>query len=289
MTEDDTSRRTSTDTTTDDAETNAAASLSTYKINGSLADTNGIGVIGNSTATSSVTYGVLGMGDSPSVQGVVGTAIEGSLPSVPTSFPAGVWGVTDRSSTEGDVSAAYGVYGEATAESGVAYGVYSAGDSYTTGDHTVDGTVSAGKVGLSASLRSTAVSVPSDSETRVPFDHAIRDDFGGLDTDGTVGEYTIQKNGDYHVETAVNWADPLSGGTDHHLRVKVDGVLKAARIQTLPGGTSESAFIQEHVGKTLYGLSAGQKLVVTVTHNEGSDRGIVTGEARTYLTIDKVG
>lgn len=289
MTEDDTSRTTTTDSSTDDVETNATADLSTYKIKGERPDTNGIGVIGNTTATSSVTYGVLGMGDSPSTQAVFGAATANSLPSIPTGFPAGIWGYTDRSGAESAVEAAYGVYGEAAASNGRSFGVYSAGDSHSTGDHSVDGSISAGKVGLSAYLNSTNVSVASGSKTRVPFDQAVRDDFGGLDTSGTVGEYTIQEDGDYHIETAVNYAESLTGQTDYYLYVDVDGTTKAAQYPTVPGGTGEWAYVHQNVGKTLFGLTAGEKLVVAVMQNEGTSKELSNGLSRTYLTLHKVG
>lgn len=165
------------------------------------------GVRGQATAGSGVTYGIWGSGDSPSSQGVVGSATSGQVPDIIGSYPAGIWGYTDRSGAETGVIAAYGVYGNASAPSGAAhgvagasgspdgYGVLSLDDSKTHGTHTVD-RLSQQFVGASVETTSTQTIDPNGSET-VQFDSEEFDPDNEFDT-GT-HEFSPNVDGIYHV------------------------------------------------------------------------------------------
>jgi len=169
------------------------------------------GVHGQAAAGSGVTYGVLGSGGSPSSQGVVGVTTTGQLPDLFPTYPAGVWGHTDRSGAEADVSVAYGVRGYASAQSGAAhgvtgatastdgYGVLSLDDSKTQGTHEVD-RLSQQFVGASVEISSTQTIDPNEFET-VRFDSENFD--RGNEFDTTNHEFSPGMDGIYHANV---WA-----------------------------------------------------------------------------------
>lgn len=292
-------RATAIETADDPDDLAATAQSSTYKVSGETPQTSATGVIGRTTATSSITYGVLGEGRSPSVQGVVGAA-SSSTPNLGIGgVPTGVWGFTDKSSADTGVTTAYGVYAQASASTGVAHGVYgissassgysvfAAGDSKTTGVAEM-GTQSVDKVGLDAYL-TTDQTVQELTFPNVQFDTVDRDDFGGLDT--STGTYTVGADGDYHVSTAIRWKTDLSGGVEHNVYIDAGGTVEARLDQEVPGATSESAKIHDHLSKTVYDLSEGDtiEIQVYIDNLDGSDEVIKAGKKYTYLTIDKVG
>ncbi len=139
MSDNDSPERDSGSGSTNDAEPAQVSPSSDYKVRGKKTAVDGTGVQGHNTATSGAlhgvegvtessentaagllgaatastgqAYGVTGIAEAPSAQGVVGAAAD----SVPTlgfgGSPTGVWGYTDRSSDDIDVSAGDGVYG----------------------------------------------------------------------------------------------------------------------------------------------------------------------------------
>jgi hypothetical protein len=286
-----------------------ATQSSTYKILGELADTEASGVVGNATATSTVTYGVLGKGASPSTQGVVGAATSAVVPDIAIGYPAGMWGYTDRdSSTSEDVEEAYGVYGEARSTSGKShgvygnttssngYGVFSDGDSKTSGDHeitgsqtvgnnhTVTGSQSIGKVGMEAEMSTNAQSIDSGDQPTIKFDTAVVDHFNQFDSANY--EYVVPEDGHYHVVAAVHWRN-IPGQSRHDVDIKVGNFSQVDRIQTVPGSSSEYATITDETTKTLYGLSQDDRISVSVFQDSGSPVDVTDGGS--YFIVNKIG
>lgn len=146
------------------------------------------GVRGVGTATSGGIYGVLGLTDSPSGMGLVGAASDTAPLISLRGAPAGVWGHTDKSGVDANVDFGTGVFGEAAASSGEAYGVtgstnsadgyavFALGDSKTDGNHEVTGTlVGSGLVGTA--------NIASEVVTNSKIDSGTTIDRGKLDTD----------------------------------------------------------------------------------------------------------
>lgn len=146
------------------------------------------GVRGVGTATSGGVYGVLGLTDSPSGIGLVGAASDTAPLISLVGAPAGVWGHTDKSSADANVDFGTGVFGEAAASSGEAYGVtgstnsadgyavFALGDSRTDGNHEVTGTL------VGSDLVGTA-NIASGVVTNSKIDAGTTIDRGKIDTD----------------------------------------------------------------------------------------------------------
>lgn len=282
------------------------------KVVGEIGDTDATGVVGHATAGSSITYGVLGQGDSPSTQGVVGTT--GSLPNIPTGFPAGVWAHTARSSADAGVTEGYGIYAESTAGSGETYGlygivkspqgygVYSDGNSHTKGNHevtrdvsvggdlsvggnqTVIGSVSVGDLGASAHL-SANVDIPDDTATTVPFDVETADDRYEFDT--STHTFTASRAGHYRVDVAVGWAEGFSDGDYHQVWIEQNGSVVAATTEN--HSTSDVIVPSTGLSKLVRGVSAGDTIEGVVKQVSGSTKSVVNSASRTYLDVVQVG
>lgn len=181
----------------------------------------GTGVRGTTTASSGLVFGVHGSGTSPSAYGVLGTVVSGIFPFFQSGKPMGVRGYTDRSGAQNGVEAGYGVFGSVVATSGEAYGVYgftnssdgygvySDGDSKTTGKHRIDGRLDRGTVGASVGLDNEQ-SVPGSDETRVAYDKIEFDD-GAWDS--TNNEYVVPMDGTYRLDAHVSFDDSFSENT----------------------------------------------------------------------------
>jgi hypothetical protein len=214
----------------------------------------------NAKATSaSGTYGVKGISNSAANS---------------STHPAGVYGETTTSNGE-----AYGLYGTTAATSG--YAVYASGDSKTDGNHEVTGSVSAGNVGASAYL-STDQSIPDSTLTAIEYDQTEADHFGGFNT--STGEYTVQEDGDYHVDFAIKWSSILSDVTvDYSLVTSLNGIEFIERI-------TETSNHGRCFSKTVFSLTSGDTITAQVLQFSGGSRD-VDGNNRgdTYMTIHKVG
>lgn len=135
------------------------------KVVGEIDTDEGIGVRGKTTGDG-ITHAVEGEATSVNGRGVMGFVTSRDYEHDPFTFAAtGVTGVTDRSGDDDGIDEGIAVGGLATAESGLAYGVaglcesddgigvlgnntgsgygvYSIGDSFTWGDHEIDGELS---------------------------------------------------------------------------------------------------------------------------------------------------
>lgn len=140
----------------------------------------GVGVYGNTSATSGPTWGVYGKSSSSGGTGVYGTApwygVHGKADGV-LGVGYGVYGETDAVN-------GYGVYGESTATSGATWGVY--GTSSSSGGKGVSGIAPLyGVYGKSSGVLGVGYGIYGETDA--------------------VGGYGVYSNGDAHVEGTLTW------------------------------------------------------------------------------------
>lgn len=150
----------------------------------------------------------------------------------------------------------------------------------------VAGAVNIRDVGVSAHLGGMVPVETSTTET-VVFDVVRADDRGEYDP--FTGVFTCASDGDYRVTTALEWDGRMPGGTDHVVNILLGGSPVARRYNEVAGPSTESAYVTEHLSKTLYGCSAGDEISIEVFHNSGTTESLFSGRANSYLTIDRVG
>lgn len=314
--------RTSTDSTTTASVTSPG---SNYKIRGEVASDQGTGVVGQATAGSTTTYGVYGetTSNDKDAAGVLGHATNSSGTGI------GVHGKTsgddgfdalgmfadatnvngraleaDARGGNGDAISAYAdvdfyfpVYAShegaggrsnavfATTASADAAAVHAEGSG--GGALEALGHVNVTKHGCEAYLSTDQTISSGGSYTTVTFDSAPVDHFGGFDT--STGEYTVQKAGDYRVDTMVDYQNKVPGGTQYNIQIDKNDLSVAKRIETLGGTSSSDGYIQPSVSKTLFDLQQGDTITVQVYHTAGSDKLLDDKRETTYVTITKVG
>lgn len=295
--------------------TTTSHTSSVWKVLGELADAGATGVLGHNSATSGAGSGVEGVTDSSGTDsaGVRGEATAGSGSTYgvagynnSTDFSAAVYGAVTASS---NASATNGVYGYDPTENGAGvygftdgpgktygvyahtqsadgYALYADGDSKTEGNHEITGDQTVGTLGASVYL-STSQTIPDDGRNTVEFDGTVVDDRNEWNNSGNY-VFTCATDGDYHVSTSVEWQGNFPAGTEHNVYVRVNSSDKARRTQSVDNDTY-SGILDEHVCKTLRGLSAGDEIEVQVSQTSGGSEDLGTGEAETYLTVDKIG
>ncbi|MFC6953985.1 hypothetical protein ACFQGB_14025 [Halorubellus litoreus] len=270
---------------------------------------NATGVKGHATASSGQTYGVEGETDSGDGAGVAGklTTDSFSYPDL-SENPSGVLGVTDRSTDDSTVFGPTGVLGLATASSGArvgvigrttspggvgilgvtqdngGIGVYSAGNSVTGGDHIVNGTVA--RKSTSIAYASSDQSIPFGVETTVAFDSVDKDDFTTFDTENN--EFVVPELGEYRVDFAVKWAEPLESGTEHEviIRSSVAKDITFTRKTPTNGGSS----VVHDTGSTVIPhLTAGDTISIVVRHDASSSVDLAGGRASTHVSFTHLG
>lgn len=279
------------------------------------------GVHGEATATSGRTYGVDGYTESgdPQAAGVRGSSIartygvdgrvyddEAALPRLGTLESAGVIGRTDKSSGWGVVgwsSNDIGVLGRSDdpnspgiwgVNGGGGDAIYANGAATVDGDHSVTGNASVtgsqsvGTVGLSVyrNFNQTVANRTSEIVLFNRFRHG-RDDFGGYDTN--TGKYTVQEDGDYHVDVGIKWKDNFTDGAlvQHQLEIN-DSRTGGIQIDRNLGGADDLAI---SFSKTLFGLVVGDTVHVNAWFSDSISSNDIFGHADgiTYMTIHKVG
>lgn len=127
-------------------------------------------------------------------------------------------------------------------------------------------------------------SIPNDVLTQVRFDEVNLDDAGGHDA--STGVYTIQRDGDYHVDVNIEWIALFDEDVIKH-SLEVNGVPTQGLFTTSKvTGVPSKAF-----SKTIFGLTRGDTIGVKVRHNAGTSVKIdgSTGLTQTFMTINKVG
>jgi hypothetical protein len=192
---------------------------------------------------------------------------------------AGVYGLAEKGSGQ-----TYGVHGVTFSNESSAAGVRAVG----TGDAaavSAEGHVDVSKVGVAAYLSSDQT-VADSTPTTVAFDtiENNRDDFGGFDT--STGVYTVQQDGDYHVDFQVRWASLFNSDTVVRYRLFINGSYSNgidAETYT-PDGSPTRSF-----SKALLGLSKGDELSIEVSQYSGSSKDIEGSDARTQVSIHRIG
>jgi hypothetical protein len=249
------------------------------KTNGSAA---AAAVFGTNTAASGQAWGV--RGDTASTGdnafGVRGEALDGS------GAAKGVAGFT-----YGEDDGAAGVYGKSRGTSGFVHGVKGETDSpagyglYTPDDARVGGSIDIRNVGVSAYL-STNQTIDSGPTTTVEFDETIADHFDGLDT--PTGVYTIPEAGDYHVSFTVNWVDSFDADVEITYDLSVGDATSFQGIELDTTTTRKNQEVTQTASRTLFDLTPGDPLGLSVSQDSGSQKTIDSGR-KTYLTVHKVG
>jgi len=300
-----------------------ATSSVPYKILGRIAEANGIGVRGESTATTGTGIGVKGLteavgnaSESPKgVQGVVPGNASGpsygvhgvnrgsgnndfdSLPvgvrgeATATTGPSrGVVGVVDTDDGRGR-----GVYGYATNNSGAADGLYGRADGnghgvVADGDAQVFGSLDVSQTGASV-YRSSGQNI-TESRTKIEYDTEVADDRGEYN-DSNNYWFIPQDTGDYRVEAQIRWDKAPPEGAEVELEVRVEDfkgtVTTRARTVDYIGSMSSSTPTLRVI-KTLKGLAFSDTVWITARHDDsGNTHNIQGGLADTYLTVTKVG
>lgn len=268
-----------------------------YKVLGKLSDVDGIGVVGNNTASNGSGTGVKGIAEAENGVGVEGIA-QGYPGVETTNPPAGVLGKSTNSSgrtrgVEGRVDSedGAGVFARATDSSGSADGlvaeVNGTGNAVVArGDVQVEGSQTVFNVGASAYLDSS-VSIGS-SLKRVPFDLTNFNDNQWYSTSNN--EFTVAKFGDYRLHAQIRWDTVPSAGNELELVIEREDS---------QGTTKELArnvkFVESSTGGGLtMDLSRtvilGKDIKVYAKARAGSGtHNLKIGEANTYLTVVKVG
>lgn len=265
------------------------------------------GVTGEATGTSGMTFGVDGSTSSSdtdaagvrgqtgdSNNGVVGEAYdnEGDLNSLASFESAGVFGRTDK--PDGWAVVAWSNNGDAVfartddVNSYALYGFNSETDGYALwadGNARVDGHQDVDSIGVSAWLGSN-FTVPDSTDTTVPFDNTVRDDFGGFDT--TTGVYEVQQAGDYHVDFLIDWSSTFGSGDSISYNLEINGsVASGFAADTDVTGSTDPA---RGFSKAIFDLIQGDTIEVRIFQDSGAGMDIFGGGSQeTYLTIHKIG
>lgn len=321
------------------------------KVIGKLGDDQGIGVRGEATASSTVTYGVEGISQSWDVDaaGVRASASNGAKGLIAeadgnrgievsvtnddaiyaetddsaavfgynTATSGRAWGVRgDTMSTDingygvrgealaggsskgvagltyGEDDGAAGVYGKSRGTSGFVHGVKGETDSsdgyglYTPDDASVEGSMSVGKVGISAYLDGDQT-IDHSTLTRVVFNNMVVDHFNGMDT--STGIYTIPEAGHYHVSFTINWSDKFDSGVPVTHRLEINDTPLAQGLNSVQRTAGNSRDPERNYSRTVFDLSSGDTVQVVVNQESGSSKDIFGSNQETYLTIHKVG
>ncbi|MFC6953984.1 hypothetical protein [Halorubellus litoreus] len=268
------------------------------------------GVKGHATGSSGETHGVEGEVDSYEGSGVVGAATKDgfSYPDL-TGTPIGVFGVSDWSGDDSNVSSGVGMFGWASASTGATVGmvgrsdspdgvgvrgidgqgdgfaVESLGDSLTTGSHTVQGPVS--RECTTVVYLSSDQTVPDGSETRIQFDTTAKDEFSAWDANNY--QYVVPFAGDYRVDLALKYTLALPADSRHntYLRSKSNGT-KLSLIRDTPSNGG-NMFVHDTGSALLPDLSKGETLYLSVNQKSGSQADIQAGQDTSFLSITHVG
>lgn len=263
-----------------------------YKVLGRLPDVNGIGVVGNSTASSGNGIGVKGIAESsPAIEG-------GSGP------PVGVVGETTSQSgrtygVEGKVPSNSGaaVIGRATNTNGFADGVVgiangngdgivSEGDASLRGDTYVGGSLEVTQV-LMTSYQAASQSI-GNSLTKVQYTNVL-DDFSGWEVDES-NTYTVQDTGYFQVTAQIQWSTVPSGGNKMVLEVqKDDGNTTEPLMRNVKYVASDTwtGFTMD-TSRPVF-LVGGDKVSVKASQAGSSSESLETGRPNTYFTISRLG
>lgn len=270
---------------TDSADKNAAGVRAS-------APNGGTGVFASANSNSAV-YGNSFSGQGGSFATVIGSTAVLAQAAAQNTTHHGVEGLTEatgqssagvRGVARGGSGQTYGVYGETASNQADAAGVRGVGN----GDApavSASGHVDVSKVGVAA-YRLNNQTVPDSTITTVAFDtlENSRDDFGGLDT--STGVYTVQRDGDYHIDFQIKWDSIFEAGDVIRYRLFINGAYtNGIDAETYaPNGSPTRSF-----SKALLGLSAGDELEVRVSQYSGSDKDIEGGTGRTQLSIHRIG
>lgn len=257
------------------------------------------GVDGTTASGHSEAAGVRGRSAQPN-QGVLGDVYdnEGNLNTLSSGESAGVFGRNDKTDGFGTVGWSnnhHGLLGRSddSASAGVlannsagGTAMVSDGDTQINGNANVTGYADVQNTGFSAS-RSTNQSIPDGTDTTIAFDQTEADHFGG-GFDTTNGVYTVQQDGDYHVDFKIEWADGFADGDRIEYYLYVNGGLANgfSAFTDIPGSMVPS----RSFSKTIFGLSETDEIWVDVWQNSGGSKDVFgNADGETYLTAHKVG
>jgi len=266
-----------------------------YKVLGKLPDVNGIGVVGNSTASSGGGIGVKGIAESsPAVEGgsgqpkgVVGETTSNSGLTygvegiVPSNSGAAVRGRATNSNGFAD-----GVVGIAQ---GIGDGIVSEGTTSLNGDTYVGGLLEISQ-NLMASYKVNSQSIGS-SLTKITFTNTF-DDFNGWEVDES-DTYTVQNSGIFRVEAQIQWSTVPKADNKMTLEIEQDDGDSATAPVTLArnvkyvGSDSWTDFTMR-AAKDVF-LSSGKRVSVKASQASSSSESIGTGKPNTYFTISRIG
>lgn len=255
------------------------------------------GVSGKSEAGSGVTYGLLGRSDSYEGFGglMVATAdsgntigAEGRVESDNGTGAKGFAVSSDGTTTgvHGKVQSSEGtaVHAENT-EGGQA--LQADGDADVTGDLSVGGVSTVGKLGAAAYLGSTTQTIlASTSETViVEFDNVVTDDRNEYDS--ATGVFQADNDGTYLVTTQITWdGNTISSNVPTEVEIHYDGS-PVARNSIVTTSSNDHHSLE--VSKTIRGVTAGKSITVEVDQEDDSDWDLLTGEANTWVEFTQIG